>query len=74
MKNKIIENIHDNIISLKEISIVDDHDEIWSLNQLIAKYQILLNFLEKEIGVDIDKFSDVVEEIQDEANYFISKY
>ena len=74
MKTIILKNINTNLDVLKEITIKDNHTEIWTLNQLISKYQMLLHYLEKEIVDDIEKFHSIVDEVQEEANYFITKY
>ena len=73
MKNEAIKNINDNLDNLKKITIKDNHDEIWMLNQLISKYNIILG-LNLELDVDIENFCRVVKETQDEADYFIVKY
>jgi len=73
MKNEAIKTINNNLNNLKKITIKDNHDEIWILNQLIIKYNLILN-LHAEIDVDIEIFCRIVKETQEEANYFIIKY
>ena len=73
MKNEAIKNINDNLKNLKKITIKNNYDEIWILNQLISKYNLILG-LNVDVDVDIENFCRVVKETQEEADYFIIKY
>lgn len=74
MKNRAIEKISTNITILGNIRIKDNHNENWILSQLIVKYQILLKHLNTELDVDMKRFCNIINEVQEECNYFIFKY
>ncbi len=74
MKDNAIVIINNNINILNNISIVDNHNELWELNQLKEKCKILLTFLDQEVDIDMQKFYDILQITQSQVDYFSEKF
>ncbi len=74
MKDNATKIINNNINILNNISIVDNHNELWELNQLKEKCKILLTFLDQEVDIDMQKFYDILQITQSQVDYFSEKF
>ena len=76
MKTIILEQVKDNIEILNNIKITDTHDYdiSWSKESLLTKYHFVVEFLNKDIDIELDRLKLVVQEAQLELDELIHKY
>ena len=73
MKEKAQKNINEKLSALNNIHI-DCSETQWIKQQLITKYRILLQHLEENEDVDMDKFCPVVKATHKEVEKLIAKW
>ena len=74
MREKTQNKINANINAINAITIVDNHIDTWKKQQLITKHQILLQHLNDNIDTDMEKFSQILREVQIEIDELIAKW
>lgn len=74
MINEALNKINQNIDILQNLTINKNFTDDYQRNQIISKYQILLQRLNTNPNIDIEKALSFLQNIENEANELISKY
>ena len=74
MKKKLHERINTKIKKLQKLKIRDNSKDRYKLNILVTEYNLMLQLLNENDEIDINKFHSLLEKKKPHANELISKW